>query len=175
MADKVVLRTRFTLHPEGQWAGTCVDIVDLGERVEIFNDSKPRVVGKVVLVFATGERQQNGELSTVSAEFTMSMNERSSLRPFLESWRGRSYTQDEVAEGVPLHLLEGQPALLTIEHKLSKVGRTYAKIMWVAPLPKGMAAPVVDEYRRSPHWDDRKKVYAAELALHQAGSGPAGM
>jgi len=40
-------------HPEGQFAATCVDIVDLGERVETYPGSPPRIVRKVVLVFAT--------------------------------------------------------------------------------------------------------------------------
>jgi len=57
------------------------------------------------------------------------MNERSGLRRFLESWRGRSYTPDQAAEGVPLHLLEGLSALLTIEHRRSAKGRAYARIM----------------------------------------------
>lgn len=157
---------RFAPHPEGQFGVVCVDCIDLGERVESFQGQPARVVKKCALVFWSGERNPDTrDMHEVSAEFTVSMHEKSGLRLLLEAWRGKSYTDAEARQGVPLHKLVGQPALVSVEHKPSKAGRTYAKIKSIAPLPKGMARPeiVLDEYARPDFWTERKKQYADEV------------
>ncbi len=173
MPDHITVRDTSTLppHKEGQFAAICADVIDLGQRVETYPGSSPRVVRKVGLVFVTTEHRQDGKPSTVSTEFTVSMNERAGLRRFLESWRGRSYTPDETAGDAPLRRLVGQPALLTLENRCSAKGRNYAKIASIAPLPKGKPAPEVNGYRRSLSWEERKKLYEAEVARHMAGPG----
>ena len=169
MADVIIVRDRvsFPPHPAGQYAATCVDVVDLGERVESYAGSDPRVVSKLALVFATSERRQDGEHSTVSAEFTRSMHEKASLRRFLEDWEGRSYARDHLEAGIPLHDLVGKPALITVEHRRSTKGSAYAKIKGITPLPKSMPAVDIANYKRAPHWEDRRKRYEAEVAKHE--------
>src|SRR5690349_5309204 len=129
----------FTPHTEGQFAMFCVDVVDLGVNVEHFADQEPREVAKVALVFASGERQEKDEsLVLVTSEMTNSANEKANLRKFLESWRGKSYTQEQAEQGLPLHKLHGQAALISIEHVTTRKGRKFVKISSVAPLPKAM-------------------------------------
>ena len=59
-------------------------------RLEDPGQNAPREVPKVGLVFASGERQDGKELTIVTTEMTLSMNEKANLRKFLESWRGKS-------------------------------------------------------------------------------------
>ena len=161
---------QFAPHPEGQHVAVCVDVIDLGERVEEFPGSPTKVVRKVALVFASGERKEDGTLHTVSAEYTASAHEKASLRQTLESWRGKRYTDAELDAGLPLHKLAGHPGLILVEHMTSKAGRTFAKLRAVTPIPKAMkgAVPNVEDYTRAPYWTDRKEEYAAGVRKYRA-------
>jgi hypothetical protein len=175
MSDQVVAKDRggtFTPHPEGQYVAICVDVINMGERVRDWEGHK-KIQPSVVLVFASGERKEDGKLATVSAEFNVSMDTRAGLRHFLEGWRGKSYTREEVKEGIPIHALTGVPCLLTVEQKTSMGGRVYAIPRTPALLPKAMkdAIPDVSEYTRATYWEDRKASYAAEVAREHGTRG----
>lgn len=168
MADKFTLKddakSQFSPHPEGQFPAVCVDFIDLGEKVEQFEDNPAKLVYKVALVWQTGEANEAGRLHEVSAEFTASMGDRANLRKVLEDWRGKSYSKDELKAGIPADKLVGRACLLTVEHKDSRAGRTYAKVRGIAPLPKGLAKPEVPEYTRPEFWAERKREYAEGAA-----------
>jgi hypothetical protein len=165
---------QFHPHSEGTHGMLCVDVVDLGLRLEQFAGQPTRESPKVALVFASGEANDDGSLIIVTAEMTSSLNEKSNLRRFLESWRGKSYTAEQAEAGVPLHKLHGQAALITVEHKRTKRDRIFANIRSVSPLPKGMAAPdkeTLERYERPQFLSDRKKQYADEVAKYRASIG----
>lgn len=167
MADPVTARDEgqaFIAHNEGQFAAVCADVVDLGQRVEQYPGKPARVVPKCALVFVTNTP---GETKDVSVEVTVSMGEKATLRKLLEDWRGKSYTPEQAQAGVPLDKLVGHGALISVEHKRSAKGRTYAKIKSLAPLPKEMTAPSVNGYVRPDFWAARKKAYSEEAARFQ--------
>lgn len=167
MADQVTAQNNdkpFPTHVEGQFTARCADIVDLGERVEQYPGKPAKLTRKVALVFLTNAP---GEVKEISGEFTLSMGEKAGLRQFLESWRGKSYSAEQAATGVPLDKLEGQPGLISVEHKKSAKGNLYAKIKSIAPLPAGLSAPVLNGYARAEFWQGRKKAYADEAAKHK--------
>jgi hypothetical protein len=86
-------------------------------------------------------KEENGEQpSVISKEFTLSMHEKSNLRKFLESWRGKNFTEDEAKRFDITKLLE-KTCMLSIKHKVAKNGNTYAEISGVNLLPKGMECP----------------------------------
>jgi len=158
----------FAPHPEGQFPARCVDVIDLGIKPETYPGQDTREVHKVSLVFASGELNEEGHLHIVSGEYTNSMNEKANLRRLLEQWRGKAYADDEAKKGVPLHRLHNQPALIVVEHRQSKRGRTYACISSITPLPKQLDPPDVEVYTRPAFWEDRRKEYADALAKHRA-------
>lgn len=172
MADEVTAKdsgVKFLPHPEGQFVAQCVDVVNLGERVKTFPGTPAKVQPVVALVFQTGELREDGTPFEISAEFTVSMNERAGLRLFLEAWRGKSYTEDEAKAGVPLHKLAGAAALISVEHKQSAQGRTYGKIKGISPLPKQMPKPdFVTAYGRQDYWTEKKAKYAEEVKAFKA-------
>lgn len=174
MADQVNAKRdegNFRPHPVGQFAATCVDTINFGQRVEQYPGKPERVVQKCGVVFRTGKTNpETGEVIDLVREFTVSMFETAALRQFLESWRGQSYTEDEADAGVPLHRLVGVPCLISVEHKKSAKGRTYANIKSIAPLPKEMrpSAPDTAGYKRPAYLDDRKKEYAEAVKKYLA-------
>ena len=163
MADEVTVKDTggsFTPHEEGQFAAVCVDVINLGARVEQFPGSPARIVDKVAIVFGT---DTDKETKDIAGEYTLSMNEKAKLRAkLLEPWRGKTYTEDEARKGIPLHKLVGKACLLSAEHATSAKGRTYAKIVSIGPLPKKIEPPDVSGYKRPEFWAERVAKYKAE-------------
>ena len=71
------------------------------------------------------------------SRYTLSLHENAALRRDLQSWRGRAFTETELA-GFDLKTVLGVPCMITLVH--SPDGK-YANIQAVAGLPKGMEAP----------------------------------
>lgn len=164
----------FAPHPEGQFVAQCVDMIALGDKVEQYQSQPAKLSPKCALVFRTGERDERGEYIDIAREFTVSMGDLANLRQFLEQWRGRQYAPQQIEEGVPLHKLTNQHALLTIAHKVSAKGRTYANITACVGVPKQMAS-VTDKYSdyvRADYWADRKKEYAEGAAIFRNAHRP---
>jgi hypothetical protein len=171
MADEInVTKTsaKYESHNEGQFVAKCVDTIDLGEKVSAFPGSPTKLLRRCAVVFRTGEQNSEGHPIDIAQEFTVSMHEKGNLRPFLERWRGKSYTEEQAEQGVRLDKLVGQPAQLTIEQKTSAKGRTYAAIAAISPLFKGLTVPDFPKYERAPYWEERKATYAQEAEAYKA-------
>lgn len=161
----------FTPHPEGQFVAVCCDVIDFGEKVEEFPGMPAKLSHKCGIVFRTGELGGDGKPIDVVREFTVSMNDKANLRKFLEAWRAKSYTDDQAEEGAPLEKLAGKGALVTIEHKTSGAGRTYANLIGISPIPKQMASialPATGDYERPDYLLKRKEEYAEEAKRFRA-------
>lgn len=170
MSDQITAtgsESKFQAHEAGQFVGQCVDLIDLGFDVSDFPGEDRYLKQMCVLVFRTGERNEStGEYIDVAREFTVSMGDKSNLRKFLEQWRGRPYTKEQITEGVPLHKLTGQFGLLTVAHRVSGKGRTYANITACVGIPKQMTGSVrpFTDYVRDPYWATKKAEYASRAA-----------
>jgi len=176
MSDTITARgsnATYQSHPEGQFVAQCVDVIDLGDKVEEFPGTPKKLVPKCALVYRTGEKNaETGEYIDIAREFTISMGDKSNLRKYLEQWRGKPYSAEVVAQGVPLHKLTGQHGLLSIAHKTSVQGRTYANIVSCVGIPKQMAGAVAiySDYKRADYWQQRKADYAAAAQVFRAAS-----
>ena len=81
------------------------------------------------------EFMEDGQPFLVSAFFTNSLSEKSRLRPLLEAWRGRPFTEEEL-NGFDLQNILGAPCLVTVIHKDGN-----ARVQSVTSLPKSMERP----------------------------------
>lgn len=180
MSDTITARgtdSKFKAHDEGQFVGQCVDTIDLGEKVQDFPGTTPYLAPTCALVFRTGEKNPDtGEFIDIAREFTVSMGEKANLRKFLEQWRGKPYTKDAIEAGVPLDKLTGNHALLTVSHRVSGKGRTYANITACVGIPKQMTSTTTDYrsgYTRAEYWATKKKEYADAAELFRGASAAA--
>lgn len=175
MADKITVRnteSKYKSHPSGQFVAKCVDVIDLGQKVVDWTGTPKYLAPKCALVFRTGEKNdETGDIIDVSVEYTISMGEKSNMRPFLEGWRGKDYTADEAEAGVPLDKLEGKWALIQVGSKVSAKQRTYAIIMTAMGAPKSMALPDLPAYTRADYWADRKQEYKLAADIFRAEIG----
>lgn len=130
--------TTFEFPPAGPTAARCSRLIDLGSHESEFQDQK-KMQRKILLTWELAELRTDGSPFQVSRRFGCSLHEKSALRAFLEAWRGRPFTPEELA-GFDLRRLAGAPALLNLLHA-ERAGRSYCNIASVSPLPKQMTAP----------------------------------
>jgi hypothetical protein len=130
--------------PAGNYIARCYQMIELGTtRETILGNEKD--LHKIRLTFELPTEvkvfnEEKGEQPLViSKEFTLSMNEKASLRIFLKSWRGKDFTEEE-AKCFDVTKLLGAPCMLNIIHKPSKKDPSviYAVIGSCSPVPKGL-------------------------------------
>lgn len=133
------------LQPEGEHVGRCIWLIDLGmQDVEYQGEHKKlrRIwIEWELSCTKTVFRRSDGEVPfTIGKEYTLYLGERSNLRRDLEAWRGKGFDEAEL-ESFDVSRLLGAPAMLTIIHRVSGAGRTYAEITSITRVPKGIKVP----------------------------------
>lgn len=123
----------------GTYPARCISIVDLGEQTTNYNGEE-KTARKVRFAWElVGELDSRGRPFVVSKRYTLSLHEKAALRKDLENWRGKGFTEAELA-AFDLEALIKAPAILTIQHRA--VGdKTYANVTAVARPMKGMTIP----------------------------------
>ena len=133
----------FELVPPGQYAARCYRVIDLGTQTSNWN-GKTKELPKVLFSFeALGDAplMKDGRPFSISARFTVSTSEKSNMRPFLESWRGQPFTDEEVRSFRTSKVL-GKYCYINVVHEKSKDGtKTYANIKSIMPLPRAVPHP----------------------------------
>jgi hypothetical protein len=173
MSDEIVARRDAKPpHPDGSYPAVCVDLIDLGESLDVYQGTT-NILPKIVLVFQTNaEDPGTHKPLEIHIEVTNSFGKKARLRKLLEGWRGRPYSDEEARAGVPLHKLEKQNAILNVIHKTAVAsGNTYAVIDSIMPPMKGMAKLEPISYTRAEFWAKRKADYAAAVANYRKQNG----
>jgi hypothetical protein len=129
----------------GTYVARCYSMIHIGTieqeyMGEIKEQNKVRISWELPTELKVFKEEKGEQPQSVSKEFTLSMHEKSNLRKFLESWRGKGFTEDE-AKKFDVTKLLGKPCMLSVIHKVSKQGKTYAEISSISTLPKGMTCP----------------------------------
>lgn len=137
----------FTPAPEGQWRAVCCDVVDLG-MVKTEWNGVTKNQHKIRVVFQIEEiNPENNKPFLIQRRFTLSMHEKAALRQFLESWRGKAYTEDQAKDGIDVELMVGQNAVIQIAHA-QRGGSTWADILSIMKPMKGQEPLAVTDYVR---------------------------
>ena len=133
----------FVPAPAGLHQAVCVDRVDLG-----IKETRWGKKHKVRLRWQIEERMPDtGNRFSVFKDYTCSIHPDTNLRKDLESWRGRPFT-NEAVNGFDLDSVVGANCQLQIVHNKSKDGPTYANVMTVIPIGKGMKKLEPEDYVR---------------------------
>lgn len=124
----------------GTYPAICYGLIDIGVQYnETYKNSSPKVIimweipGETITI--EGEKKPR----VMSQIYTSSLNERAALRRDLALWRGRDFTEAELAS-FDLKTIVGVPCLLTVVQREYN-GRTYANIGGVTKMAKGMEKP----------------------------------
>jgi hypothetical protein len=121
--------------PVGAYPAVCTRMIDMGTQ-ETTWQGVTKYAHKVKMVFELSEKMADGRPFITMRDFTVSLHEKAGLRQFLKSWRGRDFTDEELA-GFDPKVLIGKGVLLNLVEN-----GEYVNIDSAMKLPKGMEAPV---------------------------------
>lgn len=127
--------------PEGVHMAVCCDVVDLGEIETKFGKKH-----KIDVVWQVDEKMKDGRPYLVQQRYTASLNEKANLRHDLEAWRGKKFTEEELA-GFDLEKLIGVPCQLLVVHNEANE-RVYANVKSIMAAPKGSTMDLDPSYTR---------------------------
>lgn len=120
----------FEAPPVGVHPALCIDVIDLGEVKTPFKDNlgRDKVQHQINIVWQLHVEDENGNILTrtdgkafrLSNFYNLSLNEQANLRKDLESWRGKAFTEEEVAEGFDVEKLIGVPCQINVVEQKGK-------------------------------------------------------
>ena len=138
----------------GVYMAVCIGFIDLGEQYsELFKTYSNKGMYVWELPGETIEIDGEQKPRQLSKEFTISSSNKSNLRKFIESWNGKSYSDDEFLE-FDLFDQIGKPCQLNVVLNESK---EYSNVDNLMPIPKGFPAPTTETKHirwNMEQWDD---------------------
>jgi len=126
--------TSFENPEPGSYSAVCNKLIDLGTQEGEYQGVKNKR-HQIIIGWELAEKNSKGEPFTVSGFYTVSLADKSKLRPMLEAWRGAAFTAEEL-EGFQLSCILGKPCMISLV--LNDKGKI--KVSSVSKLPKGMPA-----------------------------------
>lgn len=134
--------------PAGLHHAVCVDVVDLGIEVSdkyFDKDGNPTKAHKIKIVWQVDELMDDGRRFIISKKFTLSLNDKATLRKFLESWRGVPFTAKDLSQGFDVEKLVGVNCTLQV---LQTEDGKYTNVSNIMPPPKGAQLIKPESYTR---------------------------
>lgn len=132
--------------PEGSHIAVCDMFVDLGLQDSRFG-AKHKIYLRWQIPNLRVEYEKDGQKieapMSIGGTYTLSLSEKSNLRPMLQSWRGRAFTPEELKK-FDVTSVVGAPCMITVTHEPKEGGGVYANVGTVAKLPSVVAPPVLE-------------------------------
>lgn len=128
-------KREFQIAPVGSHLARLYRIIDLGtQKSEYMGQVKMLRKVKFFWELHGDELKIDGKPLIQTRNYTLSLGEKASLRKDLESWRGKSFTDDEL-RGFDLKNLLDKWCMVTVQHRTAGNGNTYADAVAVTPVP----------------------------------------
>ena len=133
----------FKLPPAGSFLARLYRIIDIGTQTTEWMGKK-KMQRKIIAMFELhGEDNDGQPLQTaegkpliVSKRYTLSLDEKATLRKDLEAWRGKAFTQEEL-DGFNLEVLLGKFCMVNVTHSTYD-GKEYANIAGISQVPAAL-------------------------------------
>lgn len=136
--------SNFPLTPEGVYIARCFKIIDLGTQWIEFQGNKKeqkKVLISWELLTPEDIRMEDKRPFAVTKQYTASLDERGHLRPDLEAWRGKKFTDTEL-ESFDLKNVLGAYCQIQVVHSEDGKYANVNSIMSTKEKPKGENLPV---------------------------------
>jgi hypothetical protein len=128
--------------PEGLHLCCCVDVVDKG-----LVDTQYGEKHKVVLVWETDKRMEDGKPFTVRRMYTFSLHPKSSLHKDLVAWRGQPFTAEQLKKGFDVEKVIGTCCQILVKHA-DRDGQIWADVAAIMKAPNGQKLTPSGNYKR---------------------------
>ena len=129
---------------EGVYTAVCTGLIDLGfQENKMFNSNSRKVqivwtIPDEKIKYTDKDGNEKEAMRQMSKEYTACITEKSNLNKDLTSWRGKSFTEEEM-KGFDLNKLLLVPCQIQVVHQGKE--KKYANIAGIMSLPKGMKIP----------------------------------
>jgi hypothetical protein len=128
----------FVLCPAGPQQMVCCDVIDHGVVMAPgFGGRPPQPKHKITIRWESQHKMSDGRPFIVQRRFTLSAHPKAALRQYLESWRGRKFS-DEEAGTFDVEKLIGVNAICQVTH-VQKSRGVFAEVVSIMPPMAGMA------------------------------------
>lgn len=138
--------------PAGQYIGICTQLVDLGTQPQSYMGQPKAPARQVRFTFELHASDANdvpitmldGRPYTVNSyDMTLNTGDKANFRKFLESWRGKAFSESEIGPGGTFDLLKcvGVYGMISVVEYTKKDGSIATGLGTVVPLYKGIARP----------------------------------
>jgi hypothetical protein len=158
--------------PIGVVQAVCAFVEDIGTHETTFQ-GKPIQKHQVVVCWEINAQMTNGEYAgkrfMVSKFYTLSLNEKANLRKDLENWRGKAFTEEELA-GFDVERLKGINCMLNIVEYKKLDGTTSQRPSAIMPCIKGLEK-MIPENTTVPAWIDEMRNNSLEAHENRVNSG----
>ncbi len=125
---------------QGTHVARCTRVIDLGTQHDRFYGKD---IHKVMLCFEVADEfiEKDGKQlpKMLSRNYTVSLHEKATLRKTLEAWRGKVFTEQELA-GFDVANILNAPCMISVVQE-TKEGKTYGNINAIMNLLKGVPCP----------------------------------
>jgi len=129
------------LVPEDVHSAVCDMVIDLGLQpgTELYPDPKQKIylrwqIPDIQVVYEKDSKPATGP-AVIGKFYTLSLHEKSNLRPDLENWRGRQFRPDEL-ESFDVATVIGKPCMVQVQHHKNTKGDMRAKVTNIIKVPK---------------------------------------
>lgn len=169
--------SKIPLPEAGTVQAVCCAVWDLGLQETGFLDEKTgknKVQHKVIIAWEIEQKidvpdsEYNGKPYMLNKKYTLSLGDKATLRHDLESWRGKTFPAEQIANGFDLETLYGINCLLGITHVPDKRDPKvmYANVSAILPPTKDMKklVPVRARDELPPKWVIEKQAQAVQPA-----------
>jgi hypothetical protein len=144
--------------PSGSYPARCYQMIHIGTIPSTWEGTTRmrnliRITFELPTEMKVFDKAKGEQPMSISQEYTLSLMEKSKLKPALEGWRGKKFTDSEIEE-FDITKLVGVPAMISIIHN----ERGYAEISSISKLPKGMECPEQinpSQILDYDNWDDK--------------------
>ena len=135
--------------PAGVHLARCIELIDLGTQTPDnpqYNPSRKLQIRWELPITKYEIKDEQGNVTDskpfiVSGEYTLSLGDKSKLKPMLESWRGQAFTKEELDSFDVTKLLD-IPCQINLMEKVAKTsGNTYMIVSAVMPITVGTVVP----------------------------------
>jgi hypothetical protein len=143
---KAGMTSNFKPVPTGTHLGRLYRIIDLGTQSSEFA-GKMKSLRKVMLQWEVHSEDDagnptvtdDGKPLSLSKNYTLTLDEKGTLRKDLQTWRGRDFTEEELA-GFDIKVILGQWAMLSVIKAIGNNGKEYTNVAAVMSVPKSVRA-----------------------------------
>jgi hypothetical protein len=142
--------------PPGMHLGRLYRIIDLGTQ-KTEHLGKVKSSHKVMLQWEVHSEDDagvptvtdDGKPLSVAKNYTLTLDERGTLRKDLQTWRGRDFSEEEL-HGFDIKAVLGQWAMLSVVKAMGNNGKEYTNVAGVMSVPKSVRAAGLPDPHNEP-------------------------